>query len=175
MLQEQLKEVTRRLSQVEAKSSTGASSGPDRRHTLVFGGWAGDTRRGVLLAQLKQGLQGLQLWDFLDNEPFCTGARRSVALCNFRWRPSESDDEPRSRMLRVLQVINASQVALEGAVKPLWCSFSKSPEERGRASLAAVVRKVILKFAPNRIQDLDINGESMDQRRPADRDDGSTR
>ena len=40
--------------------------------------------------------------------------------------------------------------------RPLWCSFSKSPEERGRAALAAVVRKAVLRVAPQRAGDLDI-------------------
>ena len=59
-------------------------------------------------------------------------------------------------MIGIMQVINASQVNLQGAARPLWCSFSKSPEERGRAALAAAVRKAVLRVAPHRAADLDV-------------------
>ncbi|CAE7202627.1 unnamed protein product [Symbiodinium sp. CCMP2592] len=158
-LESQLREMNERLAKVEARPAAGGggnAGGPDRRSTLVFGGWAQNTRRHVLLEQLRQGLQGLQVWSLLDTEPFCTGARRSVALCSFRRRSGEAEDQPRARMMQVLQTVNTARVTIEGAVKPLWCSFSKSPEERGRAALASVVRKVVLRFAPERVDDLDI-------------------
>ena len=59
-------------------------------------------------------------------------------------------------MFHVFQTINSSMVTLEGVPKPLWCSVSKSPEERGRASLAAVIRRVVIRLAPHRQQDLDL-------------------
>ncbi|CAE7577241.1 unnamed protein product [Symbiodinium sp. CCMP2592] len=156
-LEAQLKEMNERLSRVESRPVGGSGAGgPDRKSTLVFGGWSQNTRKNILLEQLRQALHGLGLWGLLDNDPFCTGARRSVALCAFRRRPDETEGQPRARMLQVLQGVNAAQVSIEGAVKPLWCSFSKSPEERGRAALAAVVRKVVLRFAPERAADLDL-------------------
>ncbi|CAE7346755.1 unnamed protein product [Symbiodinium microadriaticum] len=130
--------------------------GPNRKHTLVFGGWESSTRRAILLQQLQQALQGLSLTSSLDMDPFCTGARRSVALCAFKKRPNEEDMDVRSRMFHVLQTVNSSMVTIEGAPRPLWCSVSKSPEERGRASLAAVIRKVVIRLAPHRQQDLDL-------------------
>ncbi|CAE7229646.1 Pol, partial [Symbiodinium necroappetens] len=155
-VQEQIRELQDRLAKVEKGGGPGIGAGPDRKSTLVFGGWAADTRKGVLLEQLDQALKGLQLQGMLDTAPFTTGARRSVALCQFKKRAHESDGDARQRMLRVIQVINASQVKLEGAVRPLWASFSKSPEERGRAALAAVVRKAVLRMAPQRMPDLDV-------------------
>ncbi|CAE7349524.1 unnamed protein product [Symbiodinium sp. CCMP2592] len=155
-LETRMREMSDRLAKVEARPGSTGSGGPDRRNTLVFGGWSPNTRRGTLLEQLRQAIHSLGVAGLMDAEPFCTGARRSVALCVFKRRPSEGDDEPRSRMLRIMQVVNAGQVQIEGAVKPLWASFSKSPEERGRAAVAAVVRKIVLKFAPQRIQDLDV-------------------
>ena len=82
-LEEQIREIQDRLSRVEARPS-GPQPGPDCKNTLVFGGWANGTRRAVLLQQLEQGLRSLNLWDLLDNHLFCTGARRSVALCLVR-------------------------------------------------------------------------------------------
>ena len=154
-VQGQIKELQERLAKVET-GGTAVIAGPDRKSTLVFGGWAADTRKGVLLEQLDQALKGLQLKGTLDSAPFTTGARRSVALCQFRRRAQETDGDVRQRMIHVIQVINTSQVQLEGAARPLWASFSKSPEERGRAALAAVVRKAILRMAPERMPDVDV-------------------
>ena len=155
-LEAQLKEMGERLAVVENRPQAGAGASPDRKNTLVFGGWAADTRKGTLLSQLDQALVGLDIKKELDSEPFTTGARRSVASCQFRRRPQEGDGETRQRMLRVIQIVNDSKVNIQGAPRPLWASFSKSPEERGRAALAAVVRKSVLRAAPQRLGDLDV-------------------
>ena len=110
----------------------------------------------MLLKQLAQAVAALDLQWYLDTEPFCTGARRSVALCQFRRREGEGDEQPRGRMLHIIQVIGASKVELAGGARPLWASFSKTPAERGRASLASAVRKVILRCKEQRLGDLDI-------------------
>ena len=154
-IQKQMKDLAERLTRVESQPPA-SGAGPDRRHTLVFGGWHEGTRKATLLYQLQQAISGLELSKELDQEPFCTGARRSVSLCTFRKRAGEDEGHLRDRMLRVLQTINSSKVVLDGAARPLWCAFSKSPAERGRASLATVVRKVVLRFAPNRVSDLDV-------------------
>ena len=155
-LENQVRDLADRLAKVENRPQGQASSGPDRKHTLVFGGWGADTRRATLLHQLDQALVGLKLKGELDSEPFTTGACRSVALCQFRRRAHEEDSEVRQRMVGIMQIINASQVNLQGGARPLWCSFSKSPEERGRAAVAAAVRKTVLRVAPHRAGDLDI-------------------
>ena len=159
-LEAQLRDLGDRLAKVEQGGTSAVGSGPDRKSTLVFGGWAQDTRKQHLLHQLDRALNGLQLKSFLDSEPFTTGARRSVALCQFRARPQEAPGEARQRMLHVIQVINTAKLEMEGGVRPLWASFSKSPEERGRSALAAIVRKAILQKAPHRIGDLDIEYQS---------------
>ena len=154
-IQRQVKDLADRLSKVESQPSA-SGVGPDRKHTLVFGGWQEGTRKSTLLYQLQQAIAGLGLSRDLDQEPFCTGARRSVSLCAFRKRPDEDEGLLRDRMLHVLQTVNASKVQLDGGARPLWCAFSKSPAERGRASLATVVRKAVLRFAPARVSDLDV-------------------
>ena len=154
-IQSQIQSLQDRLSRVEQGGTT-TSSGSNRKLTLVFGGWAQDTRKSILLHQLAKALQGLHLREHIDAEPFTTGARRSVALCQFKRRDGEQEGDTRQRMLHVLQTVNSSQVQLEGSTKPMWAAFSKSPEERGRAALAAVVRKAVLRTAPKRAEDLDV-------------------
>ncbi|CAE7243875.1 unnamed protein product [Symbiodinium sp. CCMP2592] len=155
-VQGQLRDLAARVSQLETQGPGASTSGPDRRHTLVFGGWAANTRKATLLHQLRQALSALKLESHLDSEPFCTGARRSVALCQFRKRATEDESQPRSRMMEVIQVVNGSKVSLEGADRPLWCSFSKTPQERGKAALAAAVRKVVQRHAVHRMEELDV-------------------
>ena len=155
-VQRDLQALQDRLSRVEQSGAPSGGSGPDRKWTLVFGGWMPDTRRAILLHQLDGALQGVKVKDSLDTDPFTTGARRSVALCQFKKRAHEADSDVRQRMLHVLQVVNASKVQLEGSQKPLWAAFSKTPAERGRAALTAVVRKAVMRFGPHRAGDLDV-------------------
>ncbi|CAE7944693.1 unnamed protein product [Symbiodinium sp. KB8] len=155
-VQRDLQALQDRLAKVEQSGVQPGGSGPDRKWTLVFGGWLPDTRRAILLHQLEGALQGVKVRDSLDADPFTTGARRSVALCQFKRRANEADPDVRQRMLHVLQVVNASKVQLEGSQKPLWAAFSKTPAERGRAALAAVVRKAVMRFGPHRQGDLDV-------------------
>ena len=155
-VQRELQSLQDRLAKVEQGGVSASGSGPDRKWTLVFGGWLPDTRKAILLHQLDGALQGVKVKHLLDTDPFTTGARRSVALCQFRRRASETDSEVRQRMLGVLQVVNASKVQLEGSQKPLWAAFSKTPAERGRAALASVVKKAVMRHAPHRSGDLDL-------------------
>ena len=143
---------------VRALESKGPAMGgePDRRATLVFGGWQPQTRRAVIVSQLGQAIHALGLNDAMDQQPFTTGPRRSVSLANFEKRAGEDVGDVRKRMLRVLQVINAAKVELEGGARVLWCSFSRSPAERGRAAVAAVVKKALMRHAPGRLPDLDV-------------------
>ena len=159
-VQHQLRELQDRVAKVEGRAAPAVGPGPDRKSTLVFGGWASDTRKAILLPQLDHALRELQLKSSLDSDPLTTGARRSVALCQFRRRAGEADGETKQRMLRVVQTINAAKVHIEGAPRPLWASFSKSPEERGRGALTAVVKKSVMQLAPHRQSDLDLEYSS---------------
>ncbi|CAE7029602.1 Pol [Symbiodinium sp. CCMP2592] len=154
-LASQFREMGERLQALEARGSPHAV-GPDRKLTLVFGGWPMQTRRETLLTQLHQALEALDLASSLDQRPFTTGPRRSVALCNFMIRQGEDAGGARQRMLKVLQAVNGARVEVEGCAKPLWCSFSRSPAERGRAAVAAIVKKVLMTHAPGRACDLDV-------------------
>ena len=159
-IEERLLDLQDRLSKVEQGQGSAAGRGPDRRATLVFGGWKNQTRKNVLLHQLNSAITGLNLKDEFDSEPFTTGLRRSIALCNFKKREGEGEDGCRTRMLGILQAINTAKVSMDGADKPLWCSFSRSPEERGRAALAALVKKSVMRLCPGRGGDLEVEFSS---------------
>ena len=88
-MEHQMQLLSDRLSRVEKGQASAAGSGPDRRATLVFGGWQAQTRKQTLLHQLSESIKSLGLQGEFDQEPFCTGMRRSVALCNFRKREYE--------------------------------------------------------------------------------------
>ncbi|CAE7776408.1 unnamed protein product [Symbiodinium sp. CCMP2592] len=78
----------------------------------------------------------------------------TTRLSQVEARP-EDTDEPRGRMMQVVQAVNASQVTISGAAKPLWATFSKTPEERGKAAVVSAVRKVVQRLHVPRMQDLD--------------------
>ena len=84
-VERQMRELGDRLLRVEKGEASGEGMDSERR--------------------LAVGLQG----DF-DWASFCTGLRRSVALCNFRKRDGEADDGCRGRMPKVLQTTNAAKV-----------------------------------------------------------------
>ena len=63
--------------------------GAGEQRRLVFGGWADNTRRTVILHQLGESLSHLSIKHLFDSEPFTTGPRRAVALCHFSARPGE--------------------------------------------------------------------------------------
>ncbi|OLP97976.1 hypothetical protein AK812_SmicGene19616 [Symbiodinium microadriaticum] len=118
-----------------------------RRSTLVIGGWPRDSRRQDILRELKEAVQKLGLSDLVDQEAFCTGPRRSIALMPMSSRESESEADKRARMFKFVSAF-ASNELYSGAGTKLWCSFSKSPEERAIAAHAALVKRVVVSFDP---------------------------
>ncbi|CAE7911667.1 unnamed protein product, partial [Symbiodinium necroappetens] len=143
-----------RLRKLEGQGGPGLGEG--KKHTLVFGGWGRQTRRHVVLHQLSEVVEKLKLRPVLDELPFTTGPRRSIALPNFKPRQGEGPSEVRSRMMEVLTAVNGAQAQLVGAEKTLWCSFSRSPEERGKASLTGVVKKVVMTHRLGLKEELDL-------------------
>ena len=148
-----------RIAKVEtaAKGGMGAVQRPEtKKLTLVFGGWGQQTRRHIILHQLKMAVEALKLQQLFDTPPFTTGPRRSVALCNFQQRPNEAIHDTRARMLEVITAINAASAHLDGGDKPLWCSFSRTPQERGKAALPGFVKRIVLTHTPQKKDDLDL-------------------
>eukprot|EP00439_Symbiodinium_sp_Y106_P041235 s4246_g5.t1 len=78
-----------------------------------------------------------RLWDILENET------------------DESPADLRRRMLEVIQEINKASLALEGGRRPLRASFSKTPAERGRASVAGSIKKIVMNHRSNLASELD--------------------
>ena len=74
-----------------------------RQRTLIYGGWARDTRRPDLLHELQKALVSLGVAAELDDTPFATGARRSIALSGFKERPGETYMDMRARMQKVIR------------------------------------------------------------------------
>ena len=143
----------------EASTAVPDRGGPDRsRYTLVWGGWERETRRQVIFSDLQVVLGRLRLQKELDSEPFTTGARRSVALCNFAIRPGEGDRETRQRMPRIVRAF------AEGDSKvgqlTLWCSYSRAPAERRRAGHASMLKKVLKEHFPHHLDRLDLEFSS---------------
>eukprot|EP00439_Symbiodinium_sp_Y106_P039857 s5028_g4.t2 len=135
----------------------GAPGGDHRKHSLVFGGWCDNTRRNVILHQLDESLKHLGLLPHFDSSPFTTGPRRAVALCNFSLRRGEQFPDLRRRMLEVVQEVNKSGLALQGGKRSLWCSFSRSPAERGKASVAGCIKKIVANHRANLLPELDLD------------------
>ena len=101
-MQLQMREMADRPAKVKARPMTGGPAGPDRRHTLVCGGWSLNTKRAVRLQQLKQALDGKGLQNSFNAGPFC-----AVLLCNFSRSRPEDESDHRASVMHIMQVINA--------------------------------------------------------------------
>ena len=60
-------------------------------------------------------------------------------------------------MLEVVQEVNKSSLALQGGKRSLWCSFSRSPAERGKASVAGCIKKIVANHRANLLPELDLD------------------
>ena len=158
-----IKDLEDRMARFEHSGRQTVGSGghqDSKKLTLVFGGWGKQTRRNIILHQLREAVERLDLGAQFDSPPFTTGPRRSVALCNFQPRDRESASDTRARMMSIISAVNGAQAQLVGGEKPLWCSFSRTPEERGRASVPGFVKKVIMTYKPGAKDDLDLEYSS---------------
>ena len=102
---------------------------PDRRFTLVFGGWARDTRKQVILQQLGAALDQLGFRELL-NPPFCTGPRRSTALAVFSARGGESEYATRRRMHSIIMGLAGNEVTIPVSGRKMLATYSKSKTAR---------------------------------------------
>ena len=98
---------------------------PDRRFTLVFGGWARDTRKQVILQQLGAALDQLGFRELLDNPPFCTGPRRSTAK-----KGGESEYATRRRMHSIIMGLAGNEVTIPVSGRKMFATYSKSKTAR---------------------------------------------
>ncbi|CAE7455558.1 unnamed protein product [Symbiodinium sp. CCMP2592] len=158
-LQGELRQALERIKALEDRpGGLGKGDGSSgRRTSLVFGGWCDGTRKHVILHQLQESLKYLAVDHLLDSDPFCTGPRRAVALSNFVVRGGENQGDLRKRMLDIVQEVNRAKLTLQGGKRPLWASISKTPEERGRAALAGVTKKLVMNHRPGLVSELDLD------------------
>ncbi|CAE7625517.1 Zdhhc3, partial [Symbiodinium sp. CCMP2456] len=146
------------LLQGEGSVSSGRVENDDqarRQRTLIFGGWARETRRGDLLSELKTALSKLDVEGLLDAPPFTTGVRRSMALASFAERRGESYGHMRARMQQVIRAFAEAEVlGVQG--RKLWCNWSKSRLERMHSSHASWVKKGIAGIDESKLPDLEV-------------------
>ena len=123
-------------------TSTKAPSDTAARMTLVFGGWPRESRRQVILQDLQKAIQETHTEAYFDDDPFMTGARRSIALSNFWPRCGEEHTLLKRRMHNVISAFlkNAPKTA---AGARIWASFSKTPQERRRGAHATWIKKIL--------------------------------
>ena len=158
-LQGDHRQVLQRLEKLEREGSTSASTvaEPDlekHKYTLIFGGWPRDTARRTVVDELHQALRDLNLAGFTDFPGFTTGPRRAVALMQFKIRHHEQYQGMRERMASIIGGITRGVVQLKKGGK-LWCSYSKTKQERDRGSHAALVRRVVRQVAAHQEGDLE--------------------
>ena len=131
-------------------AGTGTTMAQDamaERHlfTLVFGGWPRETQRKLILGDLASTFQRLEVGSLLDDAPFTTGARRSMALATFRLRTAQGENfmGMRGRMQALVAALSTSQVYLGSDQHKLWVAFSRPKEARLNGNHAAWVRRAI--------------------------------
>ena len=155
-VEDRVTQMQEQLAQVLRGDRPAAGPSVDRRMTLVFGGWERDSRRAVILQQLDEALTQLGLRDHLDHQPFCTGPRRSTALCTFEVRPGESDHMTRKRMHSVVLGLANAKVPIPPTGRKLFATYSKTRCERAVAGHASWVKRTMASFGQDYVDFLDI-------------------
>ncbi|CAE7832402.1 unnamed protein product [Symbiodinium sp. CCMP2592] len=157
-LEKQIEELLRRDRAGEPVG--GGRDDADRRaRTLVYGGWARETRRKIILDDLAGLLSSLQVSDLLDSDPFTTGARRSMALSSFKQRAHESFADMRSRMHKIVIAFAKGGLEIKGGGRA-WCSFSKTKAERAKGAHAGWIKRVVSEMKADQVANLDIEWQS---------------
>ena len=122
--------------------STKAPSETSTRMTLVFGGWPRETRRQVILQDLQRALKETQTVTMLDDDPFTTGPRRSIALANCWPRSGEEMAHVKRRMHNVISAFIRAEPKTSSGER-IWTSFSKTQQERKRGAHATWIKKIL--------------------------------
>eukprot|EP00439_Symbiodinium_sp_Y106_P019430 s1871_g2.t1 len=95
----------------------------------------------------------------LDNSPFTTGPRRSVALLYFGQRAGEQESDRKGRMHDVLQaLLQAKPVTSHG--KKMWVALSRSKQERDVSSHCSWRKRTLASFGQSHVDGLDVEYSS---------------
>ena len=129
---------------------------PDRRLTLVFGGWERDTRKATILQQLWEALEQLDLKANLDSDPFCTGPRRSTALAIFKVRQDETEHLARKRMHEIITSLATNRVQIPPTGRKMFATYSKSRSERAISNHAGWVKRAMQSLGQGVVDLLDV-------------------
>ena len=126
-----------------------------RRQTLVFGGWDRDTKREKVLRELQEAIEGLGLEQLVSEEAFTTGPRKSVALMNFPLKANETDEDRRNRMHEMVLSVSKAN-ARTSAGKRLWCSYSRTKEQRDVSSHCGWLKRALGSIDADWARELDV-------------------
>ncbi|CAE7487330.1 jockey\pol [Symbiodinium sp. CCMP2592] len=159
VLEKQIEELLRQGSSTPQFRGLAGDDSARRARTLVFGGWARDSRRRVILEELKSFLESLKVADLFDSEPFTTGARRSMALCGFQQRATETFSDMRARMHRIVVAFSKGGLSTKAGGRA-WCSYSKTKQERAKGSHAGWIKRAVSELKPEVAADLEIEWQS---------------
>ena len=160
-IEDAIKMLEARMGKVEEGSTQASSEQPSgttdarRRLTLVIGGWPRDTKKAVILSDIHKAINALKLQNDLDEEPFCTGPRRSSALVPFKQRPGEDLSATRDRMHRFLNAFGKAKPPIAGQSKGMWCGHSKTKQERDISGHCSLTRAIVYKINGARVPDLE--------------------
>ena len=118
-----------------------------------------DTQRRVIVSEVEEALDRLDLRRHLDNSPFTTGPRRSVALLYFGQRAGEQESDRKGRMHDVLQaLLQAKPVTSHG--KKMWVALSRSKQERDVSSHCSWRKRTLASFGQSHVDGLDVEYSS---------------
>ena len=132
------------------------SNSERHKFTLIVGGWPKHTAKKVIVDQCHQALREMGVASLSDRPAFCTGARRSMCLMEFKVRaPQEDYQGMRDRMQRILSTLNSKSYLLASGRK-MWGAFSKTRPERDRGAHGALVRRTVRSLAADREEELEV-------------------
>ena len=154
-IETKLEELTKKLERQGSGQARGDGRSEERKLTLVYGGWARDTKRDDILMQLQKGLDKLGVWDHLDYPPFTTGPRRSTALSVFAPRGDETEYQVKKRMHAVVRAVADAEVVL-GSGKRMFATYAKTKAERDIAGHASWVKRAVAEISPQSVRELDV-------------------
>ena len=144
-LQAKVKDLETGAGSTAAPSSTEDESRRNRQ-TLVFGGFARDTRRNEIVEKVGAALKLAKVANKVDGSPFTTRPRSSFALLRFELRDGEHPDKLKSRLHEVMDAVIRQKVPIAGRDRPMWVGLSKTKHERIKAQHCGAVRAAIRYF-----------------------------